>query len=309
MSIINIKINDQAKTVAEHTVVTQNGQPTILKALDKVNYELFDKSTGHAPNRIISKRNVKDLHVSFENGTQNPDLIIEGFYDSVDSALTGIAEDGSYYYYVPDTGEIADYVTELQAGDTVGQALGGNAQTTPWWASVSQIQGVNVLPWLAGLTGVGALGAVASSGSDDNSNSKPAADTQAPDAPTNIIISINGVKVTGKGEPRTKVEIKNSKDSVIGESIVKDDGTFEVELNTSQTNGEEINVTLIDNAGNVSAPTNITAPDTTAPNAPVVDINADGSLVTVTGEEGATVSLTTPNGLIEGTIENGSFTA
>ena len=56
-------------------------------------------------------------HISFENDGQGPDLIIEGFYDNADSALIGIAEDSGYYYYLPDTGDVTDYVTELQMGE------------------------------------------------------------------------------------------------------------------------------------------------------------------------------------------------
>ena len=102
MSTITVKVNDQIKTITEHEVVTQDGKPTIIKAVDKINYELLDESTGHAPNHIITKRIDKDLHISFEDDSENPDLIIEGFYDDIDSALIGMAEDGSYYYYIPD---------------------------------------------------------------------------------------------------------------------------------------------------------------------------------------------------------------
>ncbi|AMT97217.1 hypothetical protein A3K91_1616 [Psychrobacter alimentarius] len=38
MSTINIKVNGQAETVAEHTVVTQDGTPTVLQATDKRRY-------------------------------------------------------------------------------------------------------------------------------------------------------------------------------------------------------------------------------------------------------------------------------
>jgi hypothetical protein len=42
-----------------------------------------------------------------EDDGQDSDLIIEGFYDDTDSALIGLAENGEYYYYIPDTGEAA----------------------------------------------------------------------------------------------------------------------------------------------------------------------------------------------------------
>ncbi|MER2164827.1 MAG: hypothetical protein ABS921_11935, partial [Psychrobacter alimentarius] len=155
MSTINIKVNGQAETVAEHTVVTQDGTPTVLQATDKINYEFLDESTGYAPNNIITKRVGQDLQISFESDSVDPDLIIEGFYDATESALIGVAEDGSYYYYVPDTGEVADYVTELEAGEIQGQSLGGDAQVSPWWVGATESGAFNALPWLAGLAGIG----------------------------------------------------------------------------------------------------------------------------------------------------------
>ena len=58
-----------------------------------MNYELIDQDTGYAPNRIaVTTRDGEDLQVSFEEDSTNPDLIIEGFYNSDDSALIGMAE-------------------------------------------------------------------------------------------------------------------------------------------------------------------------------------------------------------------------
>lgn len=133
MKTVIVKVNNATQTTVEHTVVTQDGKPTIIKATQKVNYELFDQATGRAPNHIIIKRVGNDLHVSMEDQGQDSDLIIEGFYDYPDNALVGLAENGEYYYYIPDTGEVADYVTELQVGNIEGQALGGESQLSPWW--------------------------------------------------------------------------------------------------------------------------------------------------------------------------------
>lgn len=132
MKTVIVKVNNDTQTIAEHAVITQDGKPTIIKASQKVNYELIDKATGHAPNHIITKRVGNDLHVSMEDEGKDSDLIIEGFYDHPDSALIGLAENGEYYYYIPDTGEVVDYVTELQIGDIEGQALGGESQLAPW---------------------------------------------------------------------------------------------------------------------------------------------------------------------------------
>ncbi|MGP9493251.1 Ig-like domain-containing protein, partial [Psychrobacter sp. AOP7-B1-24] len=159
MNTIIVKTNDATQTVNQVEVVTQDGIPTVIKATDKVNYEFHDTAINRAPNHIITKRVENDLHVSFEENGEDSDLIIEGFYDNPDNALVGIAEDGEYYYYIPDTGETYDYVTQLAVGDVEGQALGGEeymAAAIPWW-----------IPAAAGL---GLVGLIAGRDSDDDND-------------------------------------------------------------------------------------------------------------------------------------------
>ena len=159
MNTIVVKTNDATQTISQIEVVTKDGIPTVIKASAKVNYEFHDNKINRAPNHIITKRVKNDLHVSFEEEGEESDLIIEGFYDSADSALLGIAEDGEYYYYIPDTGETYDYVTQLEVGDVEGQALGGEAYVAaviPWW-----------IPAAAGL---GLVGLAASIDSNSRNN-------------------------------------------------------------------------------------------------------------------------------------------
>ncbi|MDO9369429.1 MAG: Ig-like domain-containing protein, partial [Sphingopyxis sp.] len=60
----------------------------------------------------------------------------------------------------------------------------------------------------------------------------------------------------------------------------------------AQTNGEELVVTQTDEAGNESDPTPAIAPDLTAPEAPTADVDdATGTIVTGTGEAGATITV------------------
>lgn len=56
-----------------------------------------------------------------------------------------MAEDG-HYYYIPDTGEVEDYVTQLLAGDVEGAALGGEHLVVPLWIPLA-----NHFPWWIGL--------------------------------------------------------------------------------------------------------------------------------------------------------------
>ncbi|MDN3454646.1 Calx-beta domain-containing protein, partial [Psychrobacter sp. APC 3350] len=166
MNTIIVKTNDATQTIDQVPVVTQDGKPTIITAMDKVNYEFHDTAIGRAPNHIITKRLKNDLHVSFEEDGEDSDLIIEGFYDNEERALLGIAEDGEYYYYIPDTGETYDYVTQLEEGAVEGQALGGTeylVAAIPWW-----------IPAAAGLGLVGLIAGSSSGGSSDDAPVDPA---------------------------------------------------------------------------------------------------------------------------------------
>ena len=144
---ILVKVHGTDKTIAEHTVVTKDGQPTIIKAQKKVNYELLDPARGTAPDHIVVKRVGQDLHIDLDD-VEGEELIIEGYYNSADTALIGLAEDGQYYYYIPDTAEVADYVSQLNAGEMSGHALGGQAYAAPWWIGATE---GSILPWLAGI--------------------------------------------------------------------------------------------------------------------------------------------------------------
>ncbi|MGE6246175.1 Ig-like domain-containing protein, partial [Psychrobacter proteolyticus] len=282
MKTITVKANNQVGTVAEHTVVTQTNTPTVIKATDKTNYEIFDTVEGRAPKDIITKRVDKDLHVSFENDIQNTDLIIEGFYDNIDSALIGVADDGSYYYYVPDTGEMTDYVTELQMGEVQSQSLGGNSYATPWWIGATEAEGLSALPWLFGLAGVG-IAAGSLGGSDSSSNSP--VDTMAPDAPTSINVGNGDAFITADEitDGQVSVVVGLPSNVVSGDVVIvngteqnlsEDDilnGNVIVQVNVP-AEGELFNVsaTLRDEAGNESDALDITVGlvDTIAPDTP-----------------------------------------
>ena len=189
MKTINVKAYNTKKITKELPVVTNDGQPTIIKAEKGINYEFFDQSIGRAPNHIITKRSGKDLHVSFERDGKETDLIIEGFYDNEDHALIGIAEDGQYYYYIPDTGEVSEYVTQLVEGKVEGQALGGEHLAAPWWVALPHGIG---MPWWLGL---GVL-PVLFSGDDDSPTNTP-----EPTPSTTISTSPN----SKTGEPHQSV--------------------------------------------------------------------------------------------------------
>ncbi|WP_201538276.1 VCBS domain-containing protein [Psychrobacter sanguinis] len=161
MKTVIVKVHNSKQTIQEIQAVTKDGQPNIITAIKNVNYEFFDESIGRAPNHVITKRIDNNLHVSFEREGKETDLIIEGFYKSTKKqneanhideeasnyqALIGMAEDGNYYYYIPDTGQVYDYVTQLEVGATEGQALGGEEMLAPWWVTAPV-----GFPWWLGL--------------------------------------------------------------------------------------------------------------------------------------------------------------
>ncbi|PWD82773.1 Ig-like domain repeat protein, partial [Ignatzschineria cameli] len=136
-------------------------------------------------------------------------------------------------------------------------------------------------------------------------------DTTAPNAPTDVEVSEDGSKVIGKGEPGAEVIVKDANDNVVGKGTVNEDGRFEVELDKPFTNGEELEVSLKDEAGNESDSTSVNAPDTTAPNAPTAEIDEDGLVVKGKAEPGSTVEIKDQEGNSLGSVvadpESGAY--
>ncbi|EPR84350.1 hypothetical protein L289_1478 [Acinetobacter gerneri DSM 14967 = CIP 107464 = MTCC 9824] len=118
-----------------------------------------------------------------------------------------------------------------------------------------------------------------------------APDTTAPDAPTDLDVSQDGLKLTGKGEPNTTVTVKDKDGNVVGRGVVDADGNLTVDLDKPFTNGEELNVTLTDKAENTSDPATVNAKDTTAPDIIDVQIDTDNLVLTVETEPHATIKL------------------
>ncbi|WP_455925082.1 BapA/Bap/LapF family large adhesin [Pseudomonas putida] len=178
-----------------------------------------------------------------------------------------------------------------------GVAVVGSA--TPEWA-------------IAGLGLLGAGGATAAAvgtggGGGGGSDSGTAADTTAPDAPTGLSLSPEGLTLSGLGEAGAAVTVRDAAGNVLGTGTVGADGTFQVPLNSAQNNGQTLDVTLTDGAGNVSAPGTVTAADTSAPAAPDnLALGAEGLTLTGTGEIGSTVNVRDAAGTLLGTAVVGS---
>ncbi|AIT06636.1 hypothetical protein MC45_09940 [Sphingomonas taxi] len=137
-----------------------------------------------------------------------------------------------------------------------------------------------------------------------------APDFTAPLAPV-ASVAVDGTFVSGTGEPGTIAMVRDAAGTLLGTGTVDTTGGFNVPLATALIDGESIRVTLTDATGNVSPTVTVTAPDFTAPAAPTLAINGDGTVVTGTGEAGAVVTITNAAGVALGTATvaaDGSFT-
>ena len=130
----------------------------------------------------------------------------------------------------------------------------------------------------------GSVSVVQTDGAGNESDPTVAAapDLTAPAAPT-ATIAADGASVTGTGEPGATVRVTNAAGQQIGTALVGADGSYSAALTPAQVNGEPLQVRQADAAANVSAPTSLTAPDLTDPAAPIVSIDATGTMITGTG--------------------------
>ncbi|OOH91361.1 hypothetical protein BMT54_02720, partial [Pasteurellaceae bacterium 15-036681] len=131
---------DATKEVASYKVT--KGNTLVIDAQENVNYQLINDATGLGPQNIIAKRDGNDLQITLENGDLQPDIIIKNYYgentEDTTNLIVGEHENGNIYAYVPESGETADAVSMLAAGDIEPQALGGHEVSalwvfSPWW--------------------------------------------------------------------------------------------------------------------------------------------------------------------------------
>ncbi|KGQ23906.1 Ig-like domain-containing protein, partial [Gallibacterium anatis] len=133
-------------------------------------------------------------------------------------------------------------------------------------------------------------------GGGSSAHSAPS-DITPPSQPTDVVIKNDGKQITGKAEPGSKITIKDDQGNVIANGKADEQGNFSIDLNPPKNNGEKVEVTATDNAGNTSKPTDVTAPDITPPNKPEnLGVSDDGTHVTGTAEPGSTVVIRDENG-------------
>ncbi|TDN58408.1 BapA/Bap/LapF family large adhesin [Scandinavium goeteborgense] len=139
-----------------------------------------------------------------------------------------------------------------------------------------------------------------------------APDTTAPNPPTGLVVTPDGLHVTGQAEPNSTITITDGNGNVIGTGSTNGSGNFVATLDTPQLNGEGLLAIATDAALNPSQPASVIAPDTTAPDAPSgLVVNETGTQLTGNAEAGSTVIVKDPDGNVVGTVKadpTGHFT-
>ncbi|OTK64884.1 RTX toxin [Acinetobacter baumannii] len=141
--------------------------------------------------------------------------------------------------------------------------------------------------------------------SDQSGNATAPKTIIAPDttAPSSLTASIGtaGKVVTGVTEANAVVTVKNAAGIVVGTATADATGKYSVTLDKAYLNGESLNVTAVDKAGNATVPKTIIAPDTTAPSNLTATIDAAGEAITGVTEANAVVTVKNAAGIVVGT--------
>ncbi|MGO2076626.1 MAG: hypothetical protein ACTH3B_15970, partial [Pseudoalteromonas sp.] len=139
-NVYEIIVHDDTRIVESHAVKNDTG-PLTINAQNGERYELKDPDTGFAPQQVLFKRDGDNLQLHFGDDAtdSNADVIIEGYYAlSVTPKFFGLAEDGDYYFFVPQTGLTEDFLEKLDDDDETHQSLGYEdiESGVMWWPLV-----------------------------------------------------------------------------------------------------------------------------------------------------------------------------
>lgn len=251
------------ETTTEGTQVTLNHSSIVELKVERANVADFARSGN-------------DLVITLHSGEV---ITLKNFYvtDAQGASQLVLQDSEGVLWWVQDPTGAATYES-IASTDVLLAASGSDAGGAAIW------------PWvLGGIVAAGGIAAAASTGGggggggDDDNNSNPGTptnpsdpDTTPPNAPTGLQFSADGKTVTGSAEPGSTITLKDANGNVIGTGKTGSDGKFTVDLGTPLTNGEQITATATDPSGNTSPGTTVTAPDTTAPDAPdILIVNDD----------------------------------
>ncbi|MEB2652529.1 Ig-like domain-containing protein [Pseudomonas siliginis] len=245
------------------------------------------------PDQLAStSRSGQDLIVNLKSGEQ---IKISNFFvtspDGVPNDIVFQGDDATLwqarYSAEPFNGFTFDEINSL---DELIAGVGVVDGATPAWA----IAGL-------GLLGAGGAAAAAGGSGGGGGGGGGGGDATPPAPATGLTLSADGRVLSGFGEAGSVVQVRDAAGNLLGSGTVGADGSFQVDLGTPQNNGQPLDVTLTDPAGNVSTPGTVTAPDTTAPTAPGnLSVSADGTQLGGTGEAGSTIQVRAADGTLLG---------
>ncbi len=129
-----------SQVVVVRTDAGENGKPLTVKAQGNVTYELKDLVKGVAPDQMLVRRKGKNLEIVLdvegkeEEAHAPADIVVEDYFDVSGSRLVGLAEDGSYYTYVPQEGSADLLSWKLEDTAYSYHSLGySDASAVAWW--------------------------------------------------------------------------------------------------------------------------------------------------------------------------------
>lgn len=213
-------------------------------------------------------------------------------------------------FYVKDhKGVESDLVLQDENGDLwLGKHSDGLADFD--FSEVQAAGAASDNDWNLALLGLGLLGAgvaVAAAGGAGGGGGV-SLDTTPPEAPI-VTVGNDGVTLSIRGEKNTIAKIYDQSNNLVGEVKLSEEGTGTFVLPNS--NGGDYVVTLTDDAGNTSDGTDVTVPDTLAPDAPTnLIVDELGSSLSGIGEAGAHVLVydSSHNLVAEGDVaDDGTF--
>ncbi|EJX1246032.1 Ig-like domain repeat protein, partial [Vibrio alginolyticus] len=267
-----------------------NNGSTSIGVQNNVLYEVVEPSTGVAPQQVLFKRIDDSLEIRLGGTPANApaNIILEGYFQlDTPPKFVGLAEDGQYYYFVPQSGLTEDLLESLEEDEVVFQSLGYDTveEQTVWWPMI--LGGV-------ALVGLGAAAIGGGSNGSSNNDEQPAIeDTEAPnvgfsdlatndstpalsgtvnDATASIVVTINGIDYP---------------------AINNGDGTWSLLDNTLPELAEGdyvVKITATDPAGNSSTVSGSLVIDLTAPDAPTIN-PSNGSGLSGNAEPGSLIQI------------------
>ncbi|MER2296617.1 MAG: Ig-like domain-containing protein, partial [Pseudomonas sp.] len=192
-----------------------------------------------APDQVATvTRRGQDLIVTLKSGEK----VTIGNFFAVDQAGVGsdmvfVGEDGTLWHANYDAAAFTGFTfDEVASLDQLVAGIGVAGEGTSTFAIAA-----------LGLLGAGGVAAAAGGGGGGGGGGQPG-DTTPPATPIDLLVSPDGLRVSGRGEAGSTVNVFDPAGNLIGTGTVGSDGTFTVDLGSQQNNGQGLTVTITDPA-------------------------------------------------------------